>query len=120
MGTWRVVASLNEDGQIAFGAGAASLPQASPVEILLAAAAACFARSFRIVERARDMPGSAIEVEARGSTAADLPGRLAVLVLAYTCPALDPPVAERIAQDAKRICTVTNSLSAGVVLERRP
>jgi uncharacterized OsmC-like protein len=83
----------------------------SPVEYLLVAAAACFALSVRSVIGARKFPKTSFEVVVTGEKAGDVPSRLGQISLVVLFDAaVDSVEAARIAEEAKRLCTVTNTL----------
>jgi uncharacterized OsmC-like protein len=91
------------------GAGAGA--EISPVEYLLVAAAAGFALSVRSVIGARKLPRTSFEVVVTGDKAGDLPSRLGQISLVVLFDgAVDSIEATRIAEEAKRLCTVTNTL----------
>jgi len=82
----------------------------SPVEYLLIAAAACFALSVRSVVAARKLPKASFEAIVTGEKARDLPsrlGRISLVVLFNN--AVDEDQASAIAEEAKALCTVTNT-----------
>ena len=115
---WRPVeAHLGRDGVMTLRLDdSAGLAEASPVEMLLAAVAGCFVRSCHAVLKARGEAPVAISARVTATKARNLPARVATVEIAWAMPALSPATAERIARDAKRICTVTNSLSAEFTL----
>jgi uncharacterized OsmC-like protein len=91
--------------------GATDTAGVSPVEYLLVAAAACFALSVRSVVAARGLPKTPFEVIATGEKARDLPSRLGQISLVVVFDgAVDETHAAAIAAEAKRLCTVTNTL----------
>jgi uncharacterized OsmC-like protein len=83
----------------------------SPVEYLLIAAAACFALSVRSVVAARGLPKPSFEVIVTGEKARDLPSRLGQISLVVLFnDTVDEIHAGEIAAEAKKLCTVTNTL----------
>lgn len=118
---WTVRAWMAEDGSLRLAvvdaAGAERpLDTAQPVEFLVAGVAACFVKSCAAVLEARGEPCIAVRAEAVAIKAADRPARVGRITIRYAMPALTDAHAGRIAKDAKRICTVTNSLSSDVTL----
>ena len=120
MANWRIELSLDEDGRIDFGNDGFALEESKPVDLLLASVGACFARSCHIVQAARGEDPTWIELEIVGTKSADRTKRLAHVVIGYRFRGLASDHAERIGRDAKRICTVTNSLVSEISVERRP
>jgi len=83
----------------------------SPVEYLLIAAAACFALSVRSVVAARGLAKTSFEVIVTGEKARDLPSRLGQISLVVLFnDTVDEIHAGGIAAEAKKLCTVTNTL----------
>jgi uncharacterized OsmC-like protein len=83
----------------------------SPVEYLLVSIATCFALSCRSALAQRHRAEVDFEVIVRGSKAADLPSRLGEMELEVVfADGLDGH-AEALAEHAKRLCTVTNTLA---------
>lgn len=105
---WRVRADLSADGKLQLDG---ALLDGSPVDLLVAAVAGCFVKSCHMVQEARGEATSQITADVLGTKAEDAPNRVGKVVIAWALPGLDPDQAERIAKDAKRICTVTNSMS---------
>jgi len=92
-------------------------PAPTPVEYLLIAVAGCFALSVRAAIAARDGSRPSLEVEAIGEKAADAPSRLGRIDVRVR---LVEPVAGIdfgwILEEAKRLCTVTNTLRADPII----
>jgi uncharacterized OsmC-like protein len=89
----------------------------SPVEFLLISAATCFALSVRAVLLTRKLSGAAFEVVATGEKTLDAPSRLNRITLAVIFgDGLDESGAVAIADDAKSLCTVTNTILSGPVI----
>ncbi len=112
---WSINAVSSADKPLAFfREGLPLVPVAgadiSPVEYLLIAAAACFALSVRSVVTARALPKTSFEVIVTGEKARDLPSRLDQVSLIALFSGFDELEAESIAAEAKRLCTVTNTL----------
>lgn len=105
---WRVRAELSAQGELHLDG---ALQDGSPVDLLVAAVAGCFVKSCHMVQEARGEAKSLVIAEVLGIKAEDAPNRVGKMVIAWNLPSLAPDLAERIAKDAKRICTVTNSMS---------
>ncbi len=87
--------------------------QVSPVELLLASVATCFALSCHAAFALRHQQSTAFEVEVRGSKAPQLPNRLAEVRVDIRFGAgLAAEERHRIAALAKQMCTVTNTMVA--------
>ncbi|HRO16129.1 MAG TPA: OsmC family protein [Paracoccus sp. (in: a-proteobacteria)] len=113
MTAWRIAAALDAEGALSFTtAGDAPLEALSPVELMLAGVAACFVKSCRITMEATGLPPGAVAATVTGTKAADRPGRVDRIEIRWAMPALPRARAEKVARNAKRICTVTNSISA--------
>lgn len=90
----------------------------APMEYLLASVATCFALSCQAVLAARKVEAPPFAVDVRGVKAADKPSRLAQVSVQIDWPEeFDAVLASRIAADAKRICTVSNSMVLGTPFE---
>lgn len=120
---WTVRAEMAADGTLRLtvvdgaGQGADMMPdRVQPVDLLVAGVAACFVKSCAAVLEARGEPPAAIRAEAVAVKAADKPARVGRMTIRYAIPALTDSHAGRIARDAKRICTVTNTLACEVTL----
>lgn len=112
MAEWRVDGRVSAAGELVIELeGGHGLLDGSPVDMLLGAIAGCFLRSCHLVQKARREEASEISVKITGRKADGIPNRVAHVEIAYAMPGLDPALGERIARDAKRICTVTNSMS---------
>jgi uncharacterized OsmC-like protein len=113
---WSINAVSSADKPLAFfREGLPLVPVAgmdiSPVEYLMIAAAACFALSVRSVVTARGLPKTSFEVIATGEKARELPSRLdQISLVALFNGAVDEIQAGAIAAEAKKLCTVTNTL----------
>jgi uncharacterized OsmC-like protein len=91
----------------------ATIDNVSPVEFLLVSVATCFALSVRAALAARKLTRLGFEVVVLGEKAPDPPSRLKhIAVVAIFRGNLTEADAAAIAADAKRLCTVTNSLQA--------
>jgi uncharacterized OsmC-like protein len=86
--------------------------QVTPVELLLASIASCFALSCHAAFTLRQQQRTALEVEVTGSKAPQLPSRLAEVRLDVRFVGLPEQEARAISALAKRMCTVTNTLAA--------
>ena len=92
-------------------------PEAAvPVEQLLVAVASCFAQSCHIVLGARGEEPSDIRIRVIGEKAGTPPNRLERIDLTCELIGIAPEQAARIKRDAKRICTVTNTLGCELVV----
>lgn len=105
---WRVRAELSAQGDLHLDG---ALLDGSPVDLLVAAVAGCFVKSCHMVQDARGEAKSLVIAEVLGIKAEGAPNRVGKVIIAWELPGLNPDLAERIAKDAKRICTVTNSMS---------
>jgi uncharacterized OsmC-like protein len=122
---WSINAVSSADRPLAFfREGLPLVPVAgadiSPVEYLMIAAAACFALSVRSVVTARGLPKIFFEVIVTGEKARALPSRLdQISLVALFDGAVDEVQAEAIAAEAKKLCTVTNTLIGAPHLDVR-
>jgi uncharacterized OsmC-like protein len=90
----------------------------SPVEYLLIAVAGCFALSLEAARKARAWPECTFDVAALGNKAHDLPSRLERIALQVSIKgALDAAAQATLIKDAKRLCTVTNTLADAPALD---
>lgn len=105
---WHVRAELSAEGQLELQG---PLLAGSPVDLLVAAVAGCFVKSCHMVQDARGEAKTAVIAEVRGLKGAGTPNRVGKVSISWDLPGLDAAQAEKIAKDAKRICTVTNSMS---------
>lgn len=105
---WRVRADLAADGKMQLDG---ALAQGSPVDLLVAAVAGCFVKSCHMVQEARGEARTRVLAEVTGVKPAEPPNRVGKITIRWSLPGLAPDHAARIAKDAKRICTVTNSMS---------
>lgn len=105
---WHVRAELSPDGRLHLDG---PLLNGSPVDLLITAVAGCFVKSCHMVQDARKETKTKAIAEVRGVKAEGPPNRVGKVVIAWALPGLPPSHAEKIARDAKRICTVTNSMS---------
>jgi uncharacterized OsmC-like protein len=105
------------DGQPLTQSSPGVVDNVSPVEFLLISAATCFALSVRAVLLARKLPGTAFEVVVTGEKASDAPSRLNRIAIAVIFgDGLDESRANAIADDAKSLCTVTNTILGDAVI----
>lgn len=118
---WSVHAELSRGGAFVFqpqpdGAGrpARAPAEAVPVEQLLVSVASCFAVSCHIVLEARGEAPCDIRIDVTGEKAGTPPNRLERIRIACELVGLEAGLAGRIRRDAKRICTVTNTLACDV------
>lgn len=105
---WQVKISLLEDGTVEFSPSEGDL---SPVDLLLRAVASCFAKSCHMVQSARGEAYSKVIVDVAGTKAEDRPNRIGVVQIQWSLPSVDQKMAAQIVKDAKRICTITNTMS---------
>lgn len=105
---WRVRAELSASGELDFQG---ALLDGSPVDLLVAAVAGCFVKSCHMVQEARGDATSQVIAQVIGRKAEGSPNRVGQVSIAWSLPGLDATQAAKIAKDAKRICTVTNSMS---------
>ena len=90
----------------------------SPVEYQLIAVAGCFALSLEAARKAREWPESVFDVTVQGSKAPDLPSRLERIAISVSMQGpLDAVAQTTLIKDAKRLCTVTNTLANAPALE---
>jgi uncharacterized OsmC-like protein len=90
----------------------------SPVEYQLIAVAGCFALSLEAARKARDWPECVFDVTVAGTKAHDLPSRLERIAISVSIQgALDSTAQTTLIKDAKRLCTVTNTLANPPALE---
>jgi len=88
-----------------------TLDGVSPVEFLLISIAGCFALSCCGALKARGFPPTAVEVIVTGEKARDAPSRVGKITMATLfARGMSAEDAAAIAQDAKHLCTVTNTL----------
>lgn len=105
---WRVRADLSASGDLELQG---ALLDGSPVDLLVAAVAGCFVKSCHMVQEARGDTKTRVIVEVVGIKGTGSPNRVGAVTLAWDLPGLDAQTAEKVAKDAKRICTVTNTMS---------
>ena len=85
----------------------------TPVEVLLVSIGTCFALSCHAAFTLRGQERVALEVSVIGRKAAQLPSRLAdVLLKPSFDPRLPPAEAQAVSTLAKQLCTVTNTLTS--------
>lgn len=118
---WRMTARLARGSEIRFasvrdGAGSESetvdeFGDWEPVDHLAAAIAGCFVKSCQMVLQALGEAERNCEVHVELDKADTKPNRVGRARIRYAIDGLDPDRAARIAKDAKRICTVTNTLN---------
>jgi len=94
------------------GPGALTLERISPVEAMLLSVAGCFALSCRPVFARLDVPRTGYRVVVHGTKAAGTPARIAQIdIVVDFAPGLSASDADQIVTQAKKLCTVTNTLS---------
>jgi uncharacterized OsmC-like protein len=90
----------------------------SPVEYQLIAVAGCFALSLEAARKAREWPESVFDVTVSGSKAPELPNRLDRIAIDVSIRGpLDAAAQASLLKDAKRLCTVTNTLANAPFME---
>lgn len=114
---WRMTARLAPGGELRFdpsgnesGTGDAA-GDWEPVDHLAAAIAGCFAKSCQMVLQALGEAERNCEAHVELDKADAKPNRVGRARIRYAIDGLDADRAARIAKDAKRICTVTNTLN---------
>lgn len=105
---WRARAELSAEGELHLEG---ALLDGSPVDLLVAAVAGCFVKSCHMVQDARGDAKTRVLAEVVGTKAEDTPNRVGKVIILWHLPDLESALAERIAKDAKRICTVTNTMT---------
>lgn len=105
---WETSISLSGDGHLEYEASPLS---GAPVHLFTAAIATCFAKSCHIVLDARSQALCRVDVSARAFKADTPPNRIDRVEISWAMPTLADDLALRVAKDAKRICTVTNSVT---------
>ena len=115
---WSITTLAASDGALAVqrdGLPLAGLAfdQLTPVELLLIAVGNCFALSCHAAMAARQRERLPLQVRVTGTKAVPLPSSLATIEVQIAFSGQVPPAeAEAIAAHAKRLCTVSNTLSA--------
>jgi uncharacterized OsmC-like protein len=82
----------------------------SPVEYLLLSVASCFALSCRVAGTTLGAPPLSLHVVARGEKLPGLPNRLTGIEIHTEIDPVDGVEPEAIIREAKRLCTVTNTV----------
>lgn len=118
--SWDLQAQIDEQSNVAVDYavnGDQIVLTVSPIEQLLSAVASCFAISCKVNTDARKLEISSIQVDVHGEKAPDSPSRLgSVAIKIKFTPELGNDTADKVIAGAKRLCTVTNSLSPDVAL----
>jgi uncharacterized OsmC-like protein len=105
------------DGRPLTQTALATIENVSPVEHLLIAVASCFALSRRAVLAMRKLPRFAFEVVVSGEQAPDRPSRLKhIAIVAVFRTGVGEREAAAIAEDAKLLCTVVNSIQGTSII----
>ncbi len=98
--------------------GSGGLDNVSPVEYMLLAIAGCFALSCAGALKAREFPPTPVEVVVTGEKAPDAPSRVHRIGLAVVFGGdMSEDEAGAVAREAKRLCTVTNTLFGAPIVE---
>ena len=122
--TWRMAAEVSRDGKTLVSVyregrrqRVEDMGDLAAAEILVGSLAVCLGASCQIVMKARSLPAAVIDVDVLATKAADPPSRVATARAAVRISAdLDHRRRQRILDNAKRICTVSNSLSSEIEL----
>lgn len=118
---WFVETSIDHQGKfnLAIGDAVIGSPEiASPVDYLLVAVGTCFAKSCAVILAAQNEPENPVSVEVFGRKADTGPNRIDRILVEVTFEdTIKPDRADRILRNAKRICTVSNSLSDAMTFE---
>ena len=89
----------------------------TPVDVLLASVGHCIIKSIQWAANQREVNLNAFSVEIIGTKALDTPNRLAKIDIAIIGQIVDDAeLSQRILQQAKAICTVSNTLNCDVTL----
>lgn len=105
---WRAQADLSAEGELELSG---ALLDGSPVDLLVTAVAGCFVKSCHMVQDARGEAKTRAIASVQGVKGEGSPNRVGKIVISWDLPGLDDDTARKVAKDAKRICTVTNSMS---------
>ena len=110
--------TYNTDAGYRASTGApASAAQAPPSDLIMAALASCIGISLEMVAEEMKIDPGAIEIVINGEKAIDLPHRFARFEVSVHLDDIgDKDLALRLLNQAKQICTVSNSLKSEVVL----
>ncbi|WP_186456768.1 OsmC family protein [Sphingomonas suaedae] len=119
--SWSISTIVEPDGPACFAFADSDLDvaAASPVEQLLAAVGSCFGQSCIAMMRYHAWPVLAVELVVKGhKPAGPLIGKgLDTLeIFAHFCGAISVERQQRLLADAKKVCTVTNSLSSAIMI----
>ncbi|MCP4384001.1 MAG: OsmC family protein [Hyphomicrobiales bacterium] len=123
--TWRMAADIDPNAAVAVSfildgsrQPVDNIGTLAAAEILVASIAVCFASSCQITMDARSLPRASISVDVLAIKAPDRPNRVASVTIHVEISAdLELRTYDRILRDAKRICTVSNSLSPDIVID---
>jgi uncharacterized OsmC-like protein len=105
---WEISVSLSGDGLLKLEPSPVT---GTPVDMLAAAIASCFAKSCHMVLGALSHEPCRVDVVVRASKSRTPPNRVDRVEIVWAMQAIADDLAARVAKDAKRICTVTNSMS---------
>lgn len=86
----------------------------TPVDLLIGSVAGCFVKSCAMIMEAQGERVGDMRALVRGVKSTDKPQRVASLEIQYELFGVTPDRAKRIAAQAKKICTVTNSLNCEI------
>lgn len=110
-----------EAGHHAQAALAPSAHAMSPSDLMLAALANCIAISMRMAAQQMALELGALSVSAVATKASDLPNRFGQFdVTVRSSIAVDAQRVDELLRRTKDICTVSNTLNAGVALQLNP
>ncbi len=112
MADYAAQAEIDAAGNLRMTRAGGAFLDGTPVEIMLGAVAGCFLKSAQIVQETKRLPRTAGRVSVEGTKAPDRPSRIAHIRIAWQIADMAPDEAARIARDAKRVCTVSNSIAA--------
>ena len=92
----------------------------TPVDVLLASVGHCIVKSIQWAANQREINLNAFSVEIIGTKALNVPNRLAKIDMAIIGQIVDDTqLSQRILQQAKAICTVSNSMNCDVTLSAK-
>ena len=104
-------------GYRAHAGAPASAELAPPSDLIMAALASCIGISLEMVAQEMQIDPGTIEIVVNGEKALDLPHRFARFkVTVHLAGLVAKDLALRLLNQAKQICTVSNSLTSEVVL----
>lgn len=121
---WKIQANLSPEGKMTLvrlsedeKPDNADVTSWGPVDHLVASVAGCFVKSVHMVQQALGQEQVDVRAIVVGAKADAKPARIGSILIRYEMPSLPHDKASKLAQDAKRICTVTNSLNCDFDLQ---